>query len=149
MKWNRQQGLYIYRADRMIQSGGWCGIRAADEHTKLARAAVDFQTDLDAVFQVNVAKMRVTLPPELRTLMESPFQDLCHRAEATYRKEPPAAVTDRPVAAPVGVEPSRPVGGTGLALRAAAMEVGESEALGRIIEKVCERSPEVATALGW
>jgi hypothetical protein len=36
LKWNRQQGLYIYRADRLIQSGGWCGLRAADEHTKLA-----------------------------------------------------------------------------------------------------------------
>src|SRR5262249_24087720 len=22
--WNRQQGIYIYRGDRMIQSGGWC-----------------------------------------------------------------------------------------------------------------------------
>jgi hypothetical protein len=149
MKWNRQQGLYIYRADRLIQGGGWCGIRAADEHTKLARAAIDFQTDLDPVFQVNVAKMRVTFPPELRTLMESPIQDLCHRAEATYRKEPSGTTEDKAGAEPVGQEPVRPVGGAGLALRAAAMEVGEYEALGRIIDKVRERSPEVATALGW
>jgi hypothetical protein len=36
-----------------------------------------------------------------------------------------------------------------LALRAAAMEVGESEALGKIMDKVRERSPDVASALGW
>ena len=45
LKWNRQQGLYIYRADRLVQWGGWAGIRSIDEHTKLARASVDFDTD--------------------------------------------------------------------------------------------------------
>ena len=44
-KWNRQQGFYIYRADRMIQSGGWSRMRTADEHTKLAGAAIDFYPD--------------------------------------------------------------------------------------------------------
>ena len=33
--WNQQQGFYIYRADRMIQSGGWSNLRAPDEHTEL------------------------------------------------------------------------------------------------------------------
>ena len=63
LNWNRQQGIYIYRADRLVQWGGWNGIRGIDEHTKLARAALDFDTDLDSVFNINVAKMRVTLPP--------------------------------------------------------------------------------------
>ena len=83
LKWNRQQGLYVYRGDRLIQHGGWCGIRAADEHTKFARAALDFQTDLDALFQINVAKMRVSLPPEIRTLLERPIHELCHRARCS------------------------------------------------------------------
>ncbi|HEY9510268.1 MAG TPA: ATP-binding protein, partial [Verrucomicrobiae bacterium] len=38
--WNQQQGFYIFRAGRMIQSGGWSNLRAPDEHTKLARVAV-------------------------------------------------------------------------------------------------------------
>ncbi len=161
LKWNRQQGLYVYRADRLIQSGGWSGIRAADEHTKLARAAVDFDTDLDPVFRVNVAKMRVTLPPELRSLIDSPIQDLCHRAESIYRKEPSDAViagemserragtVDGPAAPLPGREQTRPVEGAGLALRAAAMEVGEYEAFGKIMGKVRQRSPQIASALGW
>src|SRR5262249_29859112 len=34
-RWNSQQGFYVYRADRMIQSGSWSRMRTADEHTKL------------------------------------------------------------------------------------------------------------------
>ena len=56
LKWNRQQGLYIYRVGRLVQWSGWAGIRAIDEHTKLARAALDFDTDLDTAFNINVCE---------------------------------------------------------------------------------------------
>ena len=62
LKWNRQQGLYIYRSGRLIQAGGWSGLRTLDEHMKLARISIDFDPVLDPLFQVNVAKMRVALP---------------------------------------------------------------------------------------
>ena len=29
LKWNRQQGLYIYRANRLVQHGGWNGLAAS------------------------------------------------------------------------------------------------------------------------
>lgn len=64
--WNQQQGFYIYRAGRMIQSGGWSHLRAPDEHTKLARVAVHFSPKLDEAFKINVAKMRVQLPAQIR-----------------------------------------------------------------------------------
>jgi hypothetical protein len=83
-KWNVQQGFYIYRADRMIQSGGWSYMRAADEHTKLARAAVDFFPDLDAAFELNVAKGRVTLPVELRHALKQHVERLTKKAREVY-----------------------------------------------------------------
>jgi len=64
--WNQQQGFYIYRAGRMIQSGGWSNLRAPDEHTKLARVAVSFSPSLDEAFKINVAKMRVQMPSSIR-----------------------------------------------------------------------------------
>lgn len=148
LKWNRQQGLYIYRADRLIQHGGWCGIRAADEHTKYARAAIDFQTDLDVLFQINVAKMRVALPPEVRTLLERPIHDLCHRADAVYRRDAqhrqpeatPAASTSRTV---------HDAGRIGTALMSAALDAGEHEAFMRIMEKLRGVSPDISDSLGW
>ncbi len=150
LKWNRQQGLYMYRADRLIQSGGWCGIRAADEHTKYARASLDFQTDLDSLFRISVAKMRVTLPAEVRTLLERPLHELCHRADAVYRREAqdgarrPRAVDgrDTPRTRPDATE-------MGTALMAAALDAGEHEAFARIMDKLRLVSPELASALGW
>ena len=86
LKWNRQQGLYTYRADRLIQWGGWAGIRSIDEHTKLARASVEFNTDLDAAFNINVAKMRASIPAQLRQMIERPINEMCSLADEVYRK---------------------------------------------------------------
>jgi hypothetical protein len=88
-RWNRQQGFYIYRADRLIQSGGWNYLRTIDEHTKLARVAIDFLPRLDPMFQVNVAKMRVKLPDELRNDLTAIASAACAQAEEVYRKKPP------------------------------------------------------------
>lgn len=88
-QWNRQQGFYIYRGDRMIQAGGWSWMRSPDEHTKLARAAVEFWPEMDGVFAVNVAKVRVKLPDDLRNLLRQPVQDMTRRANAVYRKAQP------------------------------------------------------------
>jgi hypothetical protein len=149
LKWNRQQGLYIYRADRLIQHGGWCGIRAADEHTKLARASLDFQTDLDPVFQINVAKMRVLIPAEVRSLLEHPIHELAHRADAVYRRDPEPS---RRRGGPQRAEPARrrhEPSEIGTALIAAALEVGEQDALVRIMDALRSQEPDLAVALGW
>lgn len=177
LKWNRQQGVYIYRADRLVQWGGWAGVRGIDEHTKLARAALDFGTDLDGAFNINVAKMRVTVPPQLRQMLEQPLNELCLRADAAYRKTSRRALggeprhrpgsrpaeSPRPEPAARAVAPSRQtatpslspaevsaesVPQAGLALRSAAMQAGEYPAFGRIVAVLRLHAPEVARSLG-
>jgi Histidine kinase-, DNA gyrase B-, and HSP90-like ATPase len=86
--WNRQQGFYVYRANRLIQSGGWSHMRTADEHTKLSRVGLMFSPALDSAFEINVAKMRVTLPPELRMLIEDTVNKAVRRARAVYDAKP-------------------------------------------------------------
>lgn len=85
LKWNRQQGLYIYRSGRLIQAGGWAGMRTLDEHLKLARVSIEFDPVLDPLFQVNVAKMRVSLPSELKPQIKSQISEVCHEADRIYR----------------------------------------------------------------
>jgi hypothetical protein len=157
LNWNRQQGIYIYRADRLVQWGGWNGIRGIDEHTKLARAALDFDTDLDSVFNINVAKIRVTLPPQIRQMLERPINELCGYADDRYRKasrhgrEQPLDPPPQPGghAPRPAVEVSIPGGGdAGLALRAAAMQAGEYEAFRRIAAVLAQQAPGIARALG-
>jgi hypothetical protein len=155
LNWNRQQGIYIYRAGRLVQWGGWNGIRGIDEHTKLARASLEFDTDLDSVFNINVAKMRVTLPPQIRQMLDRPINELCAHADDRYRKASRHAGKEQ-----LGVRPDEshpnssqepPVparSDAGLALRAAAMQAGEYDAFRRIITVLAQQAPQVASSLG-
>lgn len=85
-KWNRQQGFYIYRGDRMIQSGGWNRLRTPDEHTKLARVAVDIPPAADAAFEVNVSKMRLLIPSSIRPDLKALASAVASRAQSAYRQ---------------------------------------------------------------
>lgn len=151
LKWNRQQGLYIYRADRLVQWGGWAGVRAIDEHTKLARASLDFGTELDPLFNINVAKMRVSLPSQLKQMLERPIHELCLRADAAYRKSGPRSTggKHRPNDPPSPTAPNgQAVANTGLALRTAALQTGDFDALKRIAAILRAQAPDVAGYLG-
>lgn len=129
LKWNRQQGIYIYRANRLIQAGGWNGMRAMDEHTKLARAAIDFTTDLDPLFNVNVAKMRISLPSSLKPLFERPIHKLCMHANATYRRHSGSGSRSAS-----RNRSSAELSEIGLAIRTAALGAGYSGAAIRDLE---------------
>ena len=154
LKWNRQQGIYIYRANRLVQWGGWNGIRGIDEHTKLARASLEFDTDLDSVFNINVAKMRVTLPAQIRQMIDRPINELCAYADDRYRKASRHATAEQS-AQPIPKSEAQGTAGhpvtfrseAGVALRAAAMEAGEYAAFLRILAVLAERAPAVAASL--
>ncbi len=178
-KWNQQQGLYIYRSNRMIQSGGWCWMRTSDEHTKFARAALDFYPDLDSAFEVNVAKVRVVLPVDLKEKLKPHVEQLVRRAQAVYRQSPgsaggqhhhPRGARAHGVHRGSGASWSSESkgsngfgeGGAGIdadpmvppermreALEAAARKVGENQAWGRMVDELRRRDPEVASAIGY
>ncbi len=152
-KWNRQQGFYIYRNHRLIQSGGWCGLRAADEHTKLARIAIDFPSALDELFNVNIAKMRVSIPSELRVLLERVVLDVVKSAQAAYRGPLRVVTSETDEEGLPAPRPSRGVqtpafGEFMLALRAAAMVTGEGKALTRILARLRLDAPKLAEDAG-
>lgn len=150
-KWNKQQGLYIYRADRLVQWGGWSKIRTIDEHTKLARASLDFNTRLDDAFNINVAKMRVSLPSQLRKMLSRPVNELCIAADAAYRREnaKKAQTEDFPADTASSFGGSDSGEAIGLALRTAAARTGNFEALNAISELLKDEMPELAKHLGF
>jgi hypothetical protein len=93
-RWNRQQGLYIYRRDRLIQSGGWNRLRTLDEHAKLARIALDIPPGADPAFRINVSKMTVGLPEGLRSQLRALIAGVVSLAQDVYRRRL-TAVADR------------------------------------------------------
>jgi len=148
-KWNAQQGFYIYRANRMIQSGGWCRMRALDEHVKLARASIDFYPGLDPAFEVDVSKARAVLPAELRERLQAPVESLVRAAQAAYRahssghSDSPALKTTSRKSTHGRLTGARP------ALESAARQAGEASSLQRIIRQLRKSDPRMAEQLGW
>jgi hypothetical protein len=84
-RWNRHQGFYVYRRERLIQAGGWCRLRTLDEHAKLARIAVDLPLGDEERFAVDVAKMRVSIPEELRPALKAVASGAVAVAQERYR----------------------------------------------------------------
>lgn len=109
-QWNQRQGLFIYRADRMIQAGGWCDIWQNDEHTKLIRVALSFDPDLDDLFEINAAKMSVTLPPLLAEQLKEHLKGARKDARKRYRDQGKAGSRPRrPARTPLQpAQPPRP-----------------------------------------
>jgi anti-sigma regulatory factor (Ser/Thr protein kinase) len=99
-RWNRQQGFYVYRRDRMIQSGGWNRIRTLDEHAKLARIAIDLPSGHEELFGINVAKMSVVIPEPARASLRTIASAVVQEAQSSYREMTDAVVgvTERHVA---------------------------------------------------
>ena len=82
--WNSQQGFYIYREDRLIQSGGWNRMRNQEEHTKYARAALYLHTDADFTLSLNIMKSSVVFPRVMKESLKSMVEELCSFARKKY-----------------------------------------------------------------
>jgi hypothetical protein len=84
--WNQQQGFYIYRSSRLLVQGDWLGLGfAKDEHTKLARIAVEFPATLDHEWHVDVKKSSARPPGPLVDELRRVAASARRRAEEVYR----------------------------------------------------------------
>lgn len=146
LKWNRQQGLYVYRANRLVQHGGWSGLRGIDEHMKLARASIDFDTDLDEAFQINVAKMSVELPPVVRQMLERPVQELCVLADDAYRRSANSGTRSETSGKPSKASETA-LRDVGIAIKAAMIEGAPLPEFHAAIATLRIRNPDLAELL--
>jgi hypothetical protein len=62
---NARQGFYFYRNSRLIQGGGWNGLREAEPHSSLARVEIDIAPDFDIIVSLDVKKVEIQLPSDL------------------------------------------------------------------------------------
>lgn len=90
---NARQGFYFYRNDRLIQGGGWNGLREAEAHSALARLSVDIAEDFDLEVSLDVKKVEIQLPQDLADALQksktesgTDFRKYLSVADATYRK---------------------------------------------------------------
>lgn len=90
-----RQGFYFYRNNRIIQAGGWNGIRVDDgePHLSLARVKVDLPATLDSLFKLDVTKSRLDPSPNFISTLQAAtvngitFEKYIGHAESAYRKQ--------------------------------------------------------------
>jgi hypothetical protein len=78
------EGIYIYRADRIILFGGWNGIIKKAPRLQLARLRVEVGNSVDHLLHLNVAKSQIVIPHELRTAFENYIEELKEEAEREF-----------------------------------------------------------------
>lgn len=109
-----RQGFYFYRNDRLVQAGGWNGLRSAEQHLSLARIAVDLPAGDNSVLSLDVKKENVTVTPAFTLGVEKAadasghdFQGYLRDAENAYRDgSRRSEITRKPVTPPgKGLDP--------------------------------------------
>ncbi len=65
----KNQGLYIYRANRLIVAGGWMGISNSNILGNLARVEINIPASLDDEWSTDVKKSSMQLPRKVRTVL--------------------------------------------------------------------------------
>lgn len=152
-KWNDSQGFYVYRNDRLIRWGGWLRTRASDEHTKLARIALDFSSDLDSIFQVNVAKSELTLPLAVKSQFAEPIKQVVAAAQKRYRsKIVPIGTSGLPKRGAQAVpNVERKLTATALVslLEGIANSEGLHDELAQLKSALKRENPKIAQEIGW
>lgn len=78
------EGIYIYRADRLILFGGWNGLIKKAPRLQLARLQVEIGNNADHLLHLNVAKSQVIIPHELKSAFQNYINDLKSEAEREY-----------------------------------------------------------------
>ncbi|MFD8255097.1 ATP-binding protein [Streptomyces werraensis] len=88
-----RQGFYFYRNNRLVQAGGWNGLRNPEGHLVLARVEVDLPAQGNSVLSLDVKKETVTVTPAFTLGVEKAvdadghtFHQYLNDAEATYRE---------------------------------------------------------------
>jgi hypothetical protein len=78
------EGIYIYRADRLIHFGGWNGIIKKAPRLQLARLRVDIGNSVDHLLHLNVAKSQIEIPHDLTAAFEKYIDELKSQAEREF-----------------------------------------------------------------
>ena len=93
------QGLYVYRARRLVSAGTWLGMARRAELTKLLRVRVDVPTSLDSEWSIDVRKSRMRIPSAAKTRLRPLVERMTESARRpyTYRGNRQAAASGLPL----------------------------------------------------
>lgn len=78
------EGIFVYRAERVILFGGWNGLIRKAPRLQLARLRVEVGNNVDHLLHLNVAKSQIVIPHDLKNAFENYINELKTEAEREY-----------------------------------------------------------------
>jgi hypothetical protein len=84
---NQNQGLFIYRKNRLITGPDWQGIYKPEPHYSLARIDISFNPDLDEILKVGVRKSDITLDQDIKEFLSTEILPLVRNYASTRYRE--------------------------------------------------------------
>jgi hypothetical protein len=84
---NENQGIYVYRENRLIHGPAWMRMWSKEPHFSLIRVEFSFDHSLDEVFNIDIKKSRILLNDDLYKWIKDTFLPPFRRAaEQRYRR---------------------------------------------------------------
>ena len=80
----QNQGLYIYRENRLINAGGWLNLAKTSQLGALARVEVNVPSALDKDWATDVKKASLQLPPRIKKELRKFLSDPIKRSKKVY-----------------------------------------------------------------
>lgn len=89
------QGIYVYRENRMICGPDWLGIYSREPHQNLLRVEFSFNYEMDDAFYVDIKKSKIALNSALTEWLEAFLTPERRAADERYRKGIKAAISSQ------------------------------------------------------
>lgn len=82
----KNQGVYLYRAKRLILHGTWFGITKKSALTQLTRVKIDIDVNQDETWKIDVKKVSAQAPEVVRNRIRSLIQTIGAPSKRAYRR---------------------------------------------------------------
>lgn len=82
----KNQGVFLYRAKRLILHGTWFGIAKKTALTQLCRVKIDIGVNQDEAWKIDVKKVSAQLPEEVRASIKKLITQIGAPSKRVYRR---------------------------------------------------------------
>lgn len=82
----KNQGVYLYRAKRLILYGTWFGLSKKTALTQLTRVQIDIDTNQDEIWKIDVKKVSAQMPEVVRARIKTLIATIGAPSRKAYRR---------------------------------------------------------------
>lgn len=90
------QGVYVYRNNRLMAWGSWFRLVPKGESTKLARVKIDFPNALDELWTIDIKKSRAVPPQEVKAKLRQVLNRIVDQSTRVHTRRGKKLIDENP-----------------------------------------------------